>query len=50
MNSQQPAVRGAKPFDQWLQAQLHDMYDSIVREPLPDELIALVSPSNNSKS
>ena len=42
--------RGARPFDQWLHKQLHEMYDSIAQEPLPDDLIELVAPSNNPKS
>ncbi len=49
MEKQKAAVRGTQPFDQWLHRQLHDMYDSIANEPLPDELIELVTPSNNSK-
>ena len=42
--------RGALAFDHWLHKQLHDMYDSIAQEPLPDELLDLVQPSNNPKS
>jgi hypothetical protein len=42
--------RGSQPFDHWLQKQLHDMYDSIAQEPLPDELLDLVTPANNPKS
>ncbi len=41
--------RVARPFDQWLQKQLHEMYDSIAQEPLPDDLIELVTPTKNSK-
>ncbi len=28
-----PARRGGRPFDDWLQRQLHEMYDSIALEP-----------------
>ena len=31
-----------RPFDLWLQKQLHAMYDEIAREPLPDELLGLI--------
>jgi len=36
-----PARRG-RPFDDWLQRQLHDMYDSIAMEPLPGDLARLI--------
>src|SRR5476649_2303386 len=31
-----------RPFDMWLQKQLHAMYDEIAAEPLPDELVNLI--------
>lgn len=31
-----------KPFDQWLQKQLHAMYDEIASEPLPVDLVNLI--------
>jgi len=31
-----------RPFDMWLQKQLHSMYDEIASEPLPDELLNLI--------
>jgi hypothetical protein len=31
-----------QPFDHWLHKQLHEMYDSIAKEPLPDELMKLI--------
>ncbi len=39
--------RGAKvsterPFDMWLQKQLHAMYDEIASEPLPNDLLNLI--------
>ncbi len=42
--------RVVRPFDQWLHKQLHEMYDSIAQEPLPDDLIELVTPTKNPKS
>jgi hypothetical protein len=43
------AVRGKKmksaterPFDMWLQKQLHAMYDEIASEPLPEDLLMLI--------
>jgi hypothetical protein len=32
----------ARPFDMWLQKQLHAMYDEIASEPLPDDLLDLI--------
>jgi hypothetical protein len=31
-----------RPFDMWLQKQLHAMYDEIASEPLPDDLLKLI--------
>ena len=31
-----------KPFDMWLQKQLHAMYDEIAGEPLPNDLLNLI--------
>lgn len=31
-----------RPFDMWLQKQLHAMYDEIAAEPLPNDLISLI--------
>lgn len=31
-----------RPFDMWLQKQLHSMYDEIAGEPLPDDLLGLI--------
>lgn len=39
-----------RPFDMWLQKQLHAMYDEITAEPLPDDLINLIeSDASGSK-
>ncbi len=37
-----PVRRAGKPFDSWLHKQLHEMYDSITKEPLPDDLLSLI--------
>lgn len=34
--------RAGQPFDNWLHKQLHEMYDSITKEPLPDDLLSLI--------
>jgi len=45
---QQPSARakmkspGERPFDLWLQKQLHAMYDEIASEPLPNDLLNLI--------
>jgi len=31
-----------RPFDMWLQKQLHAMYDEIAGEPLPNDLLNLI--------
>jgi hypothetical protein len=31
-----------QPFDHWLHKQLHELYDSITKEPLPDDLVKLI--------
>jgi hypothetical protein len=31
-----------RPFDMWLQKQLHAMYDEIAGEPLPEDLLGLI--------
>jgi hypothetical protein len=31
-----------RPFDIWLQKQLHAMYDEIASEPLPGDLVSLI--------
>jgi hypothetical protein len=41
--SDRPAPKtGERPFDMWLQKQLHAMYDEITNEPLPDDLLNLI--------
>lgn len=32
----------AKAFDIWLQRGLHQLYDSVAKEPIPDELLKLI--------
>lgn len=34
--------RAGQPVDHWLHEQLHEMYDSITKEPLPDDLLSLI--------
>ena len=31
-----------QPFDRWLRKQLHAMYDEVVNEPLPTDLVSLI--------
>jgi hypothetical protein len=35
-------VSTERPFDMWLQKQLHAMYDEIAGEPLPGDLLGLI--------
>lgn len=43
-NKQKARPKGApdRPFDRWLQKQLHAMYDEIASEPLPKDLLNLI--------
>lgn len=36
------AKRGEAAFDLWLQRGLHQLYDSVAREPVPDDLLRLI--------
>ncbi|SKA37004.1 hypothetical protein SAMN02745126_05868 [Enhydrobacter aerosaccus] len=38
----EPKSASERPFDLWLQKQLHAMYDEIASEPLPDDLLRLI--------
>jgi hypothetical protein len=35
-------VSPERPFDAWLQKQLHAMYDEVASEPLPQDLLGLI--------
>jgi hypothetical protein len=37
-----PKAPAERPFDMWLQKQLHAMYDEIAGEPLPTDLLGLI--------
>ncbi len=37
----------AKPFDLWLQRGLHQLYDDVANEPIPDELLRLIEEDRN---
>jgi hypothetical protein len=36
------SLREERPFDTWVDRQLHAMYDDIAREPLPADLVSLI--------
>ena len=41
---------GAKPdeaFDKWLKLGLHQLYDTVTREPVPDDLLRLIEEDRN---
>src|SRR5215475_13413965 len=38
-----------RPFDIWLQKQLHAMYDEIASEPLPNDLLGLIESDAEKK-
>ncbi len=35
-------ANGEKPFDIWLDRKLHQMYDDVASEPIPEELLKLI--------
>jgi hypothetical protein len=37
-----PKASTERPFDLWLQKQLHAMYDEIAAEPVPPDLLNLI--------
>jgi hypothetical protein len=39
-----------RPFDKWLQKQLHAMYDEIASEPLPEDLLNLIERDARNKT
>ena len=41
-NKKMKAAPAERPFDMWLQKQLHAMYDEIAAEPLPDDLLGMI--------
>jgi len=49
--SRQARSKGAPPraFDLWLQKQLHSMYDEIVGEPVPDDLIGMTDGDDSTR-
>ena len=43
------AERGANAaFDLWLERKLHDMFDSVAAEPLPEDLLRVIAQLDNS--
>ena len=37
-------------FDLWLERKLHDLYDSVAREPVPPELLRLIAEDRERRS
>ena len=48
-NNKVKAAPAERPFDMWLQKQLHAMYDEIAAEPLPDDLVKLIERDAEAK-
>ena len=48
--SRRAAGQGPQPFDHWLRKQLHELYDPVAKEPLPDELVRLIDQETREKS
>lgn len=42
-----PAKRKVEPFDLWLKQGLHQIYDGVANEPIPDELRKLIEDDRN---
>jgi len=45
-----PGHKAERAFDVWLQRGLHQMYDSVAREPVPDSLLRLIEDDRPSPS
>jgi len=41
---------GTEAFDIWLQRGLHQLYDSVAKEPIPDELLQLIEQDRADRS
>ena len=41
---------GAGAFDIWLQRGLHQLYDSVAKEPIPDDLLKLIEQDWSDRS
>lgn len=41
---------GAEAFDIWLQRGLHQLYDSVAKEPIPDDLLELIEQDRADRS
>jgi hypothetical protein len=39
---------GNAAFDTWLERKLHDMFDSVAAEPLPDDLLRVIAQIDDS--
>lgn len=40
----------AEAFDIWLQRGLHQLYDSVAKEPIPDDLLRLIEQDRTERS
>ena len=45
-----PEKDGAEAFDIWLQRGLHQLYDSVAKEPIPDDLLKLIAQDRSDRS
>ena len=41
---------GDEAFDIWLQRGLHQLYDSVAKEPIPDDLLKLIEQDRSDRS
>jgi hypothetical protein len=48
--SQGPEGDKLEAFDIWLQRGLHQLYDSVAKEPVPDELLKLIEQDRSGRS
>ena len=45
--SAKPSDAPGSAFDQWLNRGLHQLFDDIANEPIPDELLKLIEADKN---
>ncbi len=48
-NGRTPGGEEAEAFDIWLQRGLHQLYDSVAKEPIPDELLRLIEQDRSDR-
>ncbi|GAB6854275.1 NepR family anti-sigma factor [Asaia astilbis] len=46
----QPSPENDNPFDIWLKRGLHQLFDDVANEPIPEELLRLIEEDRDDRS